>query len=494
MTRRWKPGLATRVVAALAVFSSLAAAPAEEPKSAVTAAGHLLDLWNEQQLSYRGLPGLAVAVIHDQEVVWSNTYGWADVESRRPMTTSTPFRIGSVTKLFTATAVMQLRDAGKLRLDDPVSEHLPWFSIGAGSDQPPITVRQFLTHTAGLTREAPFPYWTDHVFPDRDELIAALADLDPVHSPASEYKYSNLGMALAGEIVAALSGRSWEEYVEETIFSPLEMTDSDTAPGPEVQAQLATGYMRRRADGSRGVFDYYETGALAPAANIVSTLDDLVRFAKLQLRDEAQADEDGGGATVLAGSTLREMHRVHWLSSWSGGRGLGFGVWERDGKTMVSHGGWIAGNRTHLLLVPEEDIAVVTLANADDGQPHVFGLEAYDLMSGALAEEAGDAGDGSDAGWEAYYGRYSDPWEWEYRVFESNGDLVLYDYSYPPADSANAGVTVLEPVDEAEHTFLMPDGEPLVFEFGEDGEVERIKRRFDYLHRLDESATQGERP
>lgn len=452
---------------------------ADASNSRVMEAGRLLDLWNRQQLEYRGLPGLAIAVVHDQEVVWSNTYGWADLEAREPLTSTTPFRIGSVTKLFTAAAVLQLRDAGKLRLDDPVSAHLPWFSVTTGGQDPPITIRHLLTHTAGLTREAPFPYWTDHVFPDREELIAALADQKAVYPPGAEYKYSNLGMALAGEIVAAVSGKPWEQYVEDAIFAPLGMTASDTAPDAEVQARLATGYMRRRADGTRGIFDYYETYAMAPADHIVSTLDDLIEFAKLQFREEPL-----GEANVLAGSTLREMQRVHWLSSWGGGRGLGFGVWEREGKTAVSHGGWIAGNRTHLLLVPEEKIAVVSLVNADDGQPHLFGLEAYDVMAPVLVADDGEGAEtAAPDSWEPYYGRYSDPWEWEYRVFEMDGELVLYDYSYPPADSARAGVTRLEPV--GEHTFLMPDGEPVVFEFDDRGRVYRIKRRFDYLHRLD---------
>ena len=460
---------------------------AGERNGEVAAAGYLLDLWNEQQLAHRNVPGLTIAVVHDQEVVWSNSYGWADLESQRPMTSSTPFRIGSVTKVFTATAVMQLRDAGKLQLDDPVPAHLPWFSVVSAADDPPITIRHLLTHTAGLTREAPFPYWTDHVFPDREQLISALAEQQAVYPPGTQYKYSNLGMALLGEIVATVSGQSWEEYVEEHIFEPLRMDDSDTAAAGDVLDALATGYMRLREDGSRGIFDYYETYAMAPADHIVSTLPDLVEFARFQFRDEPL-----GEASVLAGSSLREMHQVHWVyPSWSGGRGLGFGVSRRGGKTVVSHGGWIAGNRCHLMLVPDEKIAVVALVNADDGQPYVFSYEAYDMLAPVLlsaAEGVGDqTADGSDVpdAWRSYYGLYSDPWEWEYRVFALNGELVLYDYSYPPSDSARSGVTVLEPV--GEHSFLMPDGEPVVFEFDDHGRVFRIKRRFDYLHRLDEA-------
>lgn len=463
----------------------------------------VLDLWIEQQLAYRGLAGLAVAVVHDQEVVWSRSYGWADVEKRVAMTTTTPFRMGSVTKLFTATAVMQLRDAGKLRLDDPVSNHLPWFAVKTPEGSPAITIRQLLTHTAGLPREALFPYWTDHVFPSREELIDSLEGLEAPFTPATRYKYSNLGMALLGEIVAVASGRSYSDYIAEYVFEPLKMVDSTAAPTAEERSKLAAGYMRRRADGSRGVFEYYDTGALAPAANIVSTLEDMTRFAALQFRDgqplpmKSEAGEAETGA-VLAASTLREMHRLQWLKpGWGSGRGLGFSVFERNGKTTVSHGGWIAGNRSHLLLVPSEKIAVVALVNADDGQPHVFSYEAYDTWAQNLSRSAAEKEASEDAdleakraAWAPYFGLYADPWEWEYRVLEIDGDLVMYSYSYPPANGARGGVTVLEPV--AEHEFRMPDGGVVVFEFDDRGKVHRIKRRSDYIFPVAEDFTPGD--
>ena len=522
------PTSVLRVALVLALVGALAASLVGPGLGAAPALGEttVLDLWIEQQLAYRGLPGLALAVVHDQEVVWSRAYGWADVEARIPMTTSTPFRMGSITKLFTATAVMQLRDAGKLRLDDPVSQHLSWFSVDAGEGSPAITIRQLLTHTAGLPREASFPYWTDHEFPSRAELITSLADLEAPFAPATRYKYSNLGMALLGEIVAAVSGQSYADYVAAQVFDPLMMFDSTAAPTAEDRSKLAVGYMRRRGDGSRGVFEYYDTRALAPAANIVSTVEDMARFAALQFRDdspEAVSDGGAGGASaaggasgasrarpVLVGSTLREMQRLQWLKpGWSSGRGLGFSVSERDGKTIVSHGGWIAGNRSHLLLVPSEKIAVVALVNADDGQPHVFGYEAYDTLAPALlsahdrtsgrasgqppteasaqvadqvAAQVADTPRDEDghAAWRPYFGLYADPWEWEYRVLELDGDLVMYSYSYPPADGARDGVTVLELV--ADHSFRMPDGGMVVFEFDDNGQVERIKRRSDYIY------------
>jgi CubicO group peptidase (beta-lactamase class C family) len=121
------------------------------------------------------LAGLSIAVVHDQAIVWSRGFGWADVDRKTPVTPDTRYRVASITKTFTATAIMQLRDAGKVRLDDRVQDYLPWFTPPtAHEDAPPITLRHILTHTTGLAREAPFPYWTELNFPTIEEIRAAV--------------------------------------------------------------------------------------------------------------------------------------------------------------------------------------------------------------------------------------------------------------------------------------------------------------------------------
>ena len=165
----------------------------------------LLDLWIQEQRVYQQIPGLALGVIYDEEMIWSKGYGVEDLESQDPVTPATLFRLGSVTKLFTATAILQLRDQGKLGLDDPVARHLPWFELqNTFEDAPEITLRHLLTHTAGLPREAAFPYWTTHEFPTSEEINAALRTQSAIYPPDKTYKYSNLGMALLGEVVAGL--------------------------------------------------------------------------------------------------------------------------------------------------------------------------------------------------------------------------------------------------------------------------------------------------
>src|SRR5437667_12367657 len=131
-------------------------------KPEVTAALTVLDSWIAATVAQREQPGLSIGIVYDQDLVWAKGYGFADLERRLPATPSTIYRIASISKLFTATAIMQLRDGGKLRLDDPVSDRLPWFSIKQTYDGgPPITIRQLITHTSGLPRELSGVNWSD---------------------------------------------------------------------------------------------------------------------------------------------------------------------------------------------------------------------------------------------------------------------------------------------------------------------------------------------
>ena len=123
----------------------------------------LLEKWIEAQMEYANIPGLAIAVVRDQELVWSREFGHSNLERKIPATPQTVFRIASITKTFTSTAIMILRDRGKLRLDDSVSHYLPWFTYpNRFPGCPPVTIWHLLTHTSGLARESPFPYWTDY--------------------------------------------------------------------------------------------------------------------------------------------------------------------------------------------------------------------------------------------------------------------------------------------------------------------------------------------
>jgi CubicO group peptidase (beta-lactamase class C family) len=444
----------------------------------VAGALELLDVWMREQVETGRSPGVSVAVVRDQELVWSGGYGWSDLGARTPATAATVYRIGSVSKLFTATAILQLRDQGKLALDDPVSKYLPEFKVkNPFPATPPVTLRHLLTQTSGLTREAPFPYWTTHVFPSREQLLASLGDLTLTSPPGETYKYSNLGVALLGIVAERVSGESYAGYLRRHVFEPLGMSSSSAVPSAEQIRSRAVAYYRKSSAGPRRVFDYYDMDGMAAAGNIVASVEDLARFAMLQFRDGP-----AGGAQILAGATLREMQRPQFVyPSFSGGRGLGFAVTRADDVTFVNHAGWIGGNRTQLLLAPAAKIGIVVACNADDAEPNFFARQIYKVLAPAIAAAtaAPAAAAVADPSWQRYVGVYTDPWGWEYEVMVMAGQLVMYEHDYPPEDDPRDGITRLRPA--GENTFLMADGEPVVFELGADGKVVRVKRRFEYL-------------
>ena len=181
--------------------------------SGVAEALHLLDTWMDAAQAYGGIPGASLAVVHDQELVWARGFGFAHVEREEPATPSTMYSVCSISKLFTAVGVLQLRDEGKLDLDDPVAQHLGWFRIqDEFAEAGAVTVEGLLTHTSGLPREAKAPYWTgpDYPFPTHEEIVATLPTQSMLYPPRTYYQYSNLALTLAGEIVAAASGQAYE--------------------------------------------------------------------------------------------------------------------------------------------------------------------------------------------------------------------------------------------------------------------------------------------
>ncbi len=470
-------------VMCILIAAGTGAAPSDlATERRVADALRLLDVWIAEQVEYHGVPGLAIAVVHGGRTVWAKGYGRADLATGAPVSTSTPFRLGSVSKVFTATAAMQLRDRGKLSLDDPLTRHLPWFTIGSPyAGAPPITLRHLLTHTSGLPREGAFPYWTTHAFPSREEVQASLAAQKVFSPPGATYRYSNLGMTLLGEVVESASGEAYAAYLARSVFAPLGMSSSTAAPDEAQVASLARAYQRRRPGEPRREIAYYDTGVFAPMGGVVSTVEDLGRFLALQLTADAGGAVDP--ARVLAPPTLAEMQRAQFVyPSFTGGRGLGFAVSRRDGTTLVGHGGWIGGHRADLLLDPVHRLGVAVLTNADDAAPGPFARRALALVGEALdGPPAARADKQPDPAWSRYVGTYTDPWGWEFEVLVLDGELIVYEHNYPPDEDPGVSTSRLTPVSGEPHAFVMGDGERLTFVLDADGSVRHMVRRYDIL-------------
>lgn len=340
----------------------------------IKGAQRLFTAWMEGQMTAKSMPGVVVGVIADQELVWTSSFGMADMAAKRPMAAGTKFRMASHSKLFTATAIMQLREQGKVRLDDPVAKYLPWFKVKTASpDDPAITVEDLLTHASGLPREAG-SHWSTLEFPTSAELKNLLPERQAAFSPEVRWKYSNLAYSLAGMIVEAASGETWAGYVQKHIFDPLGMTSSSV---DKPDTGLAVGYGRKMPDGSREVMPFVDARGMAAATGITSTVEDMAKFVSAQFQR----------GKILSIGSLREMHRVRMMeSTWTNGYAIGFSVKREKDKIYVGHGGSYPGYLTQTYFMPDSKVGVVVLTNSADSSPGDIAMQLLASVGDAVAK------------------------------------------------------------------------------------------------------------
>ena len=347
----------------------------------VLGAERLFSAWMEGQIAYRGLPGIAVGVVSDQQLVWSAGFGFADLKAKVPMTPATKFRMASHSKLFTAIALMQLREQGKLRLDDPVEKYLSWFKAKpAGDDDGPVTIEQLLSHSSGLQREAG-DHWVSFNFPTEAELKGMYGERQAAFAPSVRWKYSNLAYSVAGLVIENVTGEKWADYVGHNIFQPLGMTDSSVDKNA---SGLTVPYGRRMPDGSREVLPFVDAKGMAAATGITSNVEDMARFVSANFRRGPR-----GGAQVVSSGSWREMHRVRSVEeNWTSGSGLGYDMSRITNRTWVGHGGGYPGNTTQTLIQLDDQVGVIVLTNTNDSNPGEIARQLIATVGVAVAKAA----------------------------------------------------------------------------------------------------------
>jgi D-alanyl-D-alanine carboxypeptidase len=451
-------------------------AVADDPD--VQGARRLFSAWLDGQIAYRGLPGVVVGVVAGDDLVWAAGFGHASVATRQPMTPRTKFRMASHSKLFTAIAIMQLREEGRLRLDDPVSMYLPWFAVQAATpDDPPVTIEHLLTHSSGLPREAG-AHWTTLDFPTDDQLRDLLPDRQAAFSPEVRWKYSNLAYTLAGMIVERVSGQTWSDYVQRHIFDPLGMRDSSVDRDVD---GLAVGYGRRMPDGSRQVMPFVDARAMGPATGITSTVEDMARFVSAQFRTGTRE-----GHRILSTSSLREMHRVRRLENdWSRGSGVGFAVTREKDKVYVGHGGGYPGYTTQTTIQLDDRVGVIVLTNTNDSNPGDIASKLMATVGQAVAKAS--APPPAEVTWDPSWSRFAGLYRGrggDSHVVELNRRLVIIT---PHAPSLEPSI-VLVPVGNDQFRYVAPAGGGPVGEIvrfvEQDGQVVRMITGDSYVERV----------
>jgi D-alanyl-D-alanine carboxypeptidase len=437
--------------------------------TALSSSVSLFSSWIEAEMAAADVPGAAVGIVHRDQLVWSAGFGVEDREQNKEATPQTLFRIASISKTFTATAIMHLYENGHLRLDDPVEKHLPWFRLeNPFPDAPPPTINHLLSHTAGLPREAAFPYWNDFNFPDLDQLKAGLSRQAFAFAPGERFKYSNLGYALAGQIIEAVAGVSYAEYVEKNILSPLGMQHTHIFPTPDMPG-LATGYSRQLPGDQRTATAFTDSRAVTPAANLCTCIEDLGRYLSFQLGH--------GPKDLLSLHTLRQMHHpIHVFENWDGGRSPGFAVYHRQGQTLVGHGGHVYGYRSQIIFDNQAGIGIAVLLNASGTDPLEYALQALRLITPALTADSPKSLPNFDPAWTAYLGKYRSPWA-DSEVKRLGQRLVLLS---PQDNGLDGGLYDLIPRQDGSFYISGESGEGAVgehalFETNKTGKVLRLK-------------------
>ncbi|MGC5776159.1 serine hydrolase [Paenibacillus pabuli] len=323
-----------------------------------------LDDFAEEQLQrWKGV-GLAVAVIHKDEVIWQKGYGYRDLESKLEVTPHTLFAIGSSTKAFTASTAALLVDQNILEWDTPVRSYLKDFKMFDPVATERLTIRDMLCHRSGLPRHEMVWYNSPR---SRAELVSALQYLEPNEDFRNKWQYQNLMYMAAGYLVGQLKGTSWENVVQESLFNPLGMNSSVfSVDEMQLQPDFAFPYMEK--DGQNIRIPFRKIDAAGPAGSINSNLVDMIAWVQFHLNQGQQA-----GKQLISKEQLAVMHSpqmvcdslFHSKELPVSTYGLGWMIDSYRGHAMIHHGGAIDGFASQVAFLPEEQIGVVVLCNTN---------------------------------------------------------------------------------------------------------------------------------
>jgi CubicO group peptidase (beta-lactamase class C family) len=455
--------LATAVVAALSL-SPLDALHAQSP-SPQRSLPPDFDAYVARVLQTFKVPGVSIAIVKDGRVVLARGYGVRKLGSPAPVTARTRFGIASNTKLFTATALALLVDDGKIEWDAPVIRYLPDFAMYDPWVTREITVRDLLVHRSGLGLGAGDLLWWPASTYDRKEIVHRLRYIKPATSFRSAYAYDNVLYQVAGELVEAVSGQTWEQFMSSRILARVGMTESNVSHSDMSGPDVATTHAE--VEGVVRAIAPFTGESTNPAGGINSTADDMAKWMIVQLDSGRLAD----GTRLYPASATRQLWRVvtplvagtppaelSWTAANFRGYALGVNVTEYQGRKMLTHTGGLPGYVSQVTMIPELRLGVAVLTNQESGSafqsltlrvldaflgqpPHDYPAIYAKMDQVALARaqrvegEAGakrDSTSGPSLPLGSYAGSYSDPWYGDISIAAENGKLVMR-FSHTPS-------------------------------------------------------------
>ncbi len=440
------------------VLTLLASASAQAP--APTAPPADLDAWVASSMKTFDVPGIAVAIVKDNKIVVAKGYGVRKLGDPTPADEFTMFAIGSNTKAFTTAALATLVDQGKLSWDDPVYQRLPGFVMYDPYVSHEMTIRDLLTHRSGMgLGEGDLLFWPHSTY-TRDDIIYKLRFMKPQSSFRSHYAYDNLLYMTAGQIIPAVTGTSWDDYIRQHIFAALGMNHSTVSsrnfkPGDDYSSPHS------RVDGKLQVIPLEDLDNVGPAGSINSCAADMAKWVQLQLDRGKFADRDGHLFTEQRSKEMWSPQTIlpigdpppplAGLKANFADYALGWGLRDYKGRKLVGHTGGVGGFVSRVMLVPEENLGVVILTNAEEGGAfdsilyhvldHYFHLPPSDWIAAyktlkdqeekdaaesmKKAESARAVNSKPSLPLEKYVGLYNDAWYGPISVRMENGGLII---------------------------------------------------------------------
>jgi len=368
--------------------------------------------WLRFQYERGDTPGFVVAIAHKGKIVFNEAYGYANLEKAEKLTPQHLFRIASHSKTFTATAIMQLQEQGKLRIDDYAVNYLPWLGQHKDKRWQKVTIRQLLSHGAGVIRDGPKnDFWNvEEPFPSESKFKNDILESNLVIDNNTRLKYSNYGYTLLGMIVAEVSGKPYNQYVIENIMRPLGLKNTGPELEQKIEKNLVTGYSLLGPHKKRLPIVQIDTQAMSPATGFYSNAEDLCKYFSAHM---------AGSGKLLSDESKKEMQRAHWQAQNASVKteyGLGLEIEYANEHRLLGHGGGFPGHITQSYFDPEQKLVVVVLTNAT-------GSWAGHIAKNAIKVLEYFQNNNRAPKWAKYQGRYMNLW-WNVDIVAVGNKLV----------------------------------------------------------------------
>jgi len=447
-------------------------------------------------MEYFRVPGLSLAVVKDDKVVFIKGYGVCEVGKPEKVDENTLFAIGSISKSTTAVGLAMLEDEGRLRWDDKVIQHLPDFRMYDDWVTREITLTDLLTHRSGLRSVSGGTIWYGSDF-NREEIIERLRYLKPVSSFRSEYAYQNVMYLVAGQIIQAITGRSWDEYIREKLLLPLNMNRTTTTMD-ELQTRKNVAMPHIFKESQLIVIPHRDYDNVGPAASIYSSAGDMAQYVRCLL-----SHGEFEGRRIFSEENAREMFSPQMVIPFSDypvemkrrqpqyrTYGLGWFLEDYQGQKIIRHSGGVDGMRALVAMVPVEKLGFVILTNQEEYRmyytifykllDHFLGFPDYEwdrvFRKSISVEEEVDqsekAGTAPPLPLTEYIGRYRDRMIGDIFIEQVEERLLLL-FPHMPGFTADC-------IHWQEHTFQLQWRDPMIpqgyltFELDTDGKIERL--------------------